>query len=335
MNEEKNTKENNSHTPVPHKDGDEKQRSHLKHLGYTKAMHTIKDDAARAKKDEGAEIKDTRRGLLKKDVRIPLNDGKFQFGLQQNEDSSIRMIKYFTAFLLIVGLIGVGIWGWGFYSKNSVGDVSDNREEEEEEYNLLYAEQTIPLPINVENDNLISQIQKVLAGNYSASIFVEIRPVNRTGTEEDFVDEAVDLITFMKAVDIAPPSGFPRQVAEEFFFGFLVEKPSEPILVFPVLFFENAVSEMFKWEGTLFENLRGIFNITETPLRDSSRQNTLTNSMFEDVLIQNTDARAVINEGGEYILIYSFVDRKTLLIAGGEKSFIRAANRIRSQSVIR
>ena len=70
--------------------------------------------------------------------------------------------------------------------------------------------------------------------------------------------------------------------------------------------FDNAFSNMLVWESDMARDILPLFGVT-------SDIYTL-NAKWTDMVIKNRDVRVLKNESGDIVLLYTFYDRKTLII---------------------
>lgn len=107
-------------------------------------------------------------------------------------------------------------------------------------------------------------------------------------------------------------SNFVRFLEKDFMYGFYSSLDIYPFLIFKTNSFDHSFPEMLAWEKNLMEDLRPLL-VEDNP---SISTIDLRNSVFEfkDVVLNNIDARAVLDERGEIIFVYSFVDANTLVI---------------------
>lgn len=92
-----------------------------------------------------------------------------------------------------------------------------------------------------------------------------------------------------------------------------------PVLVFKTDSYNYVFSEMLKWESKMLESLDSVF-----PQSDFTGED-----VFIDKYIQNHDAR-VLENNSEINLIYSFVDRKYLIVTNNEDALTEVFKRFTS-----
>lgn len=110
------------------------------------------------------------------------------------------------------------------------------------------------------------------------------------------------------------PAVLKRALGYKASYGFLAESSSttSPFLITELESFENAFASMLSWEKTIEKDFsRLISDLSEVP----------TERNFEDIVIRNKDVRILKSAEGESSILYSFLDKNTLLIAQNERIF--------------
>jgi len=98
-------------------------------------------------------------------------------------------------------------------------------------------------------------------------------------------------------------------------------------------FYENAFAGMLSWEQNIYEDLYPI--LQETDVSGDSLSSSPVKTSFEDKIIENKDTRILYNSRGEIVLIYSFVDRETLIVATEKNTLLEVFERLTSKRVSR
>ncbi|MCK5285686.1 MAG: hypothetical protein KAJ58_00450 [Candidatus Pacebacteria bacterium] len=119
---------------------------------------------------------------------------------------------------------------------------------------------------------------------------------------------------------------FLRFIDLEFMYGYYSSLDVYPFLILKTRSFDNIFPEILKWEKNLIEDLRPIF-IEENPAIPSSELRT-REFEFKDLVIKNKDTRAILNNSGEIIFIYSFVDKNTIVITTDKNVLQEISNRL-------
>ena len=145
---------------------------------------------------------------------------------------------------------------------------------------------------------------------------------------------------FLAVLAPTAPGSFTRSLEPEFTFGFHNRETNEPFLVAKTRFFENAFAGMLQWEARMRFDLAPLFgNPAATASRvseDTAFGKSVTGSTtFVDMVIQNKDTRALLDENERIVLLYSFIDRETIVITTNTDTFKEILGRMNSGRVVR
>jgi hypothetical protein len=169
---------------------------------------------------------------------------------------------------------------------------------------------------------------------------------------------ASDFFTLLKT---KAPSYVLRSFGESFMFGFYNTQENETFILIKLSSFENAFDGMLKWEANLNDDLGPLFTkrapiapVPPPPLQTSTTTSKAGSSStptikipqvlnfdtpdaigFIDETVKNKDARILKNSRGDTILLYSFLDKETLLITSSEAVLEKMIEKINSQKIIR
>jgi len=122
---------------------------------------------------------------------------------------------------------------------------------------------------------------------------------------------------FLSFIDVRPPSRVRSFLEDRFMFGFYTGTVDSPFIMFKITSYDHAFAGMLEWEDTIVSDLRNIFTLGSIS----------PNLFFKDIVINNRDARILLGQSGETILLYSFLDANTLLIATNSQTFNEVARR--------
>jgi hypothetical protein len=106
--------------------------------------------------------------------------------------------------------------------------------------------------------------------------------------------------------------------------GFVILKTNE---------YERAYSAMLAWEPTMRQDLLPFMDRRpgvklNSEIAPTSTPAKVINSAFVDVVLKNHDTRALYDDVGNIIFLYSFLDRNTILIATNDRTLGEAISRI-------
>ncbi len=92
---------------------------------------------------------------------------------------------------------------------------------------------------------------------------------------------------------------------------------TQPLLIVKVDSYEQAFSGMLEWERTMQQELAPYFTRTPHQRLNSTtqaQQAALLPGAFRDKVVANHDARVILNDTGDILLLWTFLDRNTLVI---------------------
>ena len=109
------------------------------------------------------------------------------------------------------------------------------------------------------------------------------------------------------------PDSLLRAIEEKYMLGIYSFDTNEPFIILTTNDFATSYSSMLKWEENMTSDLGGLFNIIQNA--------STTNSIFIDEALKNKDLRVLKNTDGKTILLYSFIDKNTMVITTNEGIF--------------
>lgn len=115
-------------------------------------------------------------------------------------------------------------------------------------------------------------------------------------------------------MDLRAPGGFTRTITN---IGFGAYRGSEPFIVLKVSSFDTALGGILEWEDSMSADLAPLFGTPVLATFDpTARTATQTRApFFVDVVHANRDMRVLRDEAGDERIVYSFLDRSTILIS--------------------
>ncbi len=134
------------------------------------------------------------------------------------------------------------------------------------------------------------------------------------------------------------PKSLSRSFSDKYMLGFYKKNRVEIFLILKPTFFENVFADMLVWEEYIAKDLSPLFisplsRISIIKNKDDSPR--ISRSNFQDKIIENKDTRILYNSLGEIILLYSFVDKKTLIITTSKEALIEIFERMSAKRVSR
>ncbi|MBI4155935.1 MAG: hypothetical protein HY507_01745 [Candidatus Zambryskibacteria bacterium] len=113
---------------------------------------------------------------------------------------------------------------------------------------------------------------------------------------------------------IAPamPPFLSRSFENQYMLGVYSFDTNEPFLILSTKDFATSYAGMLLWEKGMISDIGNLFSITE---------NGLGANAFQDKTVRNKDLRVLKDVSGKTVLLYSFVDKNTLIITSNENVF--------------
>lgn len=92
---------------------------------------------------------------------------------------------------------------------------------------------------------------------------------------------------------------------------------TQPFIVLRVNSFDNAFSGMLAWEQTMSADLSPLFGpvVTESFDPQARTDSQTRGAFFRDIVASNLSGRLLTNERGEDRILYTFIDRQTIVIS--------------------
>lgn len=170
--------------------------------------------------------------------------------------------------------------------------------------------------------------------------------------EQSVVARGLTTKELFTILDTKIPGATLRSFGDQFMFGFFRDENIESFLLIHVNSFDIAYDGMLKWENTIASDIGSLFysqtNTQPTTIAEATTTSTTTPKLsslpkvapqitnaFEDETFANKDARVLKNSTGKTLLLYSFLDKETLLITSNENTLKEMVNKLISQKLIR
>ncbi len=158
---------------------------------------------------------------------------------------------------------------------------------------------------------------------------------------------AQDFFTF--AAPHMPPS-LARALQPNYLLGVHVYNGNQAFVIAGVYSYEEAYAGMLSWEPYIKGDLSPLFDYTPSPrintvptvTATSSDQASTTPSStptqfiqtgFIDKIVENHDARVLVNENGDIYLLWTFLDRNTLVITTNDATLREIISRLKSAPI--
>mgnify|MGYP007077385412 CR=1 FL=1 len=289
-----------------------------------KSLRTFKDDL------QGL-VKVKKMSLLKA-ATLENEKTRAQKNIHSDDGAKKKSRARFVAILFsIIVLVGLGVLALFVVLAIQGQRASDVPVVEDSSF--LFSEQTFTLPITgQEPDDLINQMAGARSGvNLTLGAITRIVPTI-IETDEDsgqqFEREAATA-EFFTALNPQTPQDFVRSFDDSFFFGIHTIDENVPLIIIPVVLYQNAFKDMLTWERYMNEDLAPLF--TKVPYQTIDPDGNISLNGFEDVIIRNYDVRALRDLSGNIRMLYAFPTKDILIVAESPHSFVEALSRLRAE----
>jgi len=143
------------------------------------------------------------------------------------------------------------------------------------------------------------------------------------------VIETFDLKDFLSLIQTTIPEALVRSLSSKYLIGkysnlnFSTDEnnKSSLFLILETTDYNQAYASMLEWEGTLLRDLFIIFSIPKP-------SNFLFEKKWNDIIVNNKDARVLYGENGEGILYYAFINKNDFVITNNLETLKEIINRI-------
>lgn len=291
---------------------------------------------------------------------------------EENLSLSSSRNKTFLILSLVFILIAGGILGFiWFFPKNENPNISRILIERP---NFIEVDGQTLISMELRTARAIfSDIARLIVSNLPQDAIEELLLSKSTETlingEKVLVPNIISSETFFLLLESRAPGTLVRSLSPEFMLGLFGSKNIEPFLLFKINDFENTYSSMLNWEQVLARDMQPIFfshihreelsrpqvakteTIEVTVSTTTPDGNTATSTSLQtvttepslnfdptrlkDKVIANTDARAIINDLGETVFFYTFINGKYLFFSTSEDVLIEVTRRLRQARLIR
>ncbi|NCO04981.1 MAG: hypothetical protein GW939_02425, partial [Candidatus Magasanikbacteria bacterium] len=182
--------------------------------------------------------------------------------------------------------------------------------------NFITADQERMLEVSGLDRNGLALLLEETAGKEEVAI-KKVTLFNLITSDSEIKHE-IDPKKFLETIGVQAPSSLLRSFGEKMDFGIYSLIRFSSFAIFEISDFGNSYSGMLKWEENIASDLRGWIS-NEIPEK----------ILFSDMVYRNKDLRVLRNSKGEIVILYSFLDQKTLLITNELETFEEISNRMK------
>jgi len=153
--------------------------------------------------------------------------------------------------------------------------------------------------------------------------------------KKDGVKSLIRSDQFLALIGAKAPASFIRSIGREFLLGLHAFDGNQPFLILKTASFQQAYSGLLAWEKDLAIDLSPLFTEPEPASSAESTETILAASGFADGVLKNRDVRVLRNNAGKIVLLYSIIDKDTIVITTNEYTFAETLSRLTTKQLVR
>jgi hypothetical protein len=244
------------------------------------------------------------------------------------EKSRARVFAITFAIVVLVGLGGLAALAVITIQGQRASDV-----QVADDNSFLFTEQTFTLPLTGQKPrDLLNQLAGARQGvGLTLGAITRIVPtVNETNIETGKESERqASTSELLNSLGTRAPQDLVKSFDDVFFMGVHTVDENVPIIIIPILLYQNAFAGMLEWEDNINEDLSPLFS--KVPYQTKGADGNISPNRFEDIIIRNFDVRALRDLDGSIRMLYAFPTREILIIAESPLSFVESLARLRAE----
>lgn len=213
---------------------------------------------------------------------------------------------------------------------------------------ILYVDQkkSIPVAGDETRDAFLASLVDAKGDQLSVGLIEQLAlPVASTsGTTAPLTTRG-----FFSTVAPQGPDSLVRALQPQFLLGLYSADGDQPFLIFKTDEYAQAFAGMLDWEYTMESDLDPLFpkpTDTGSPIVATSASSTASttppsapstgvlNTPFSDAILNNHDTRVVRDQQGNVVLLWSFIDRQTLVITTNAATLGEVTSRLQKAPTI-
>ena len=258
----------------------------------------------------------------------------------EEEKSPRNFSRKLFMLLLSVIFIGSGLGGGYYLYQRSPLAVTPPTPTTTKIPSILNPESQKIIPVgSLKMDAFAQKIQNLITseniGDQKTTEYIFTQAVSSTTLRVTGPD-------FIEILGYSAPEIFKRSLLNNWMFGVYGQEAEKvPYIILKTNFFQNAFAGILRWETTMPDEFATLLNYKEK-IRTLSRTGSSTiatyfsvKGKFEDRVVLNRDVREFITEGKETLLLYSFIDKDTLVITTSKPVLKSIIEKLEKQPYIR
>lgn len=300
------------------------------------SMHTFKSDVEKEVQEKNISLADIATAQAHGRSAVPdlLPDS---IGTAHAPTNYLRIAQIAGGILLLVA--GFGFLGYILTTSES-GSKPETQAPTTDIY--IYVDATHPISVPLDTSPLVfkSGLQQLKeSSNLSLGLIDRLYFIvpSSTPNAAPAMLDTPELFSFL-----APnaPQELVRALSLKFLFGVHSFDGNQPFLLFKTDLYEQAFAGMLQWEPSMKQDLGPAF--IRTPKPHISEEGTATSTAsvqflqtgFIDRIVENHNARVIENDVGDILLLWTFIDRNTLIITTNEYTLREVIARLAEAPIV-
>jgi hypothetical protein len=164
----------------------------------------------------------------------------------------------------------------------------------------------------------------------SLGLIEELAPVEASSTGGTPI--LLSASDFISTLTPYAPDELLRTLSPTFLLGVHSYDENEAFLILQTDSYDTAYAGMLAWESTMMQDLSPLFvRHPSIPLQTTSASSTATSTApttFVDQVVDNHDARVLLDAQGNILLLWTFLDKQTLVIANNSATLGEIISRL-------
>jgi hypothetical protein len=183
---------------------------------------------------------------------------------------------------------------------------------------------------------LMQELEKAKqASGVSLGLIERLLPATVSTTLEGDTRTAFPAERFLEALASNTPEELVRTLEPQYLLGVHIFDGPQAFIILRTDSYERAFAAMLEWERTLQNDLAPLFTRVPRPRTPEEPSATSTapsaqifNTGFVDQIVENRDTRAIHNEAGDLLLLWTFLDRNTIVLTTNEYTLREIISRL-------
>ncbi len=170
-------------------------------------------------------------------------------------------------------------------------------------------------PVNVTNPDELTNKINTIKKETNANGKIDIIKFISLSQEINGIQEKILVQDLFRDLGFTAPSSLIRSLSDSYMIGTYTNNTQNLFIIFQTKNYEYTYAGMLEWEKTLAGDMLPLF---ELDTKESKIQ--IRDRKWKDVIINNKDVRALVNENDKIILYYLFTNKSNLVITSDEST---------------